>query len=752
MNKKIACTIGTLMLLGFAWNCTTSRQTIKRDAEGKVIVNPTPSPLFLSPKESMKTMLLPKGYQLQLVASEPMIKEPVAIVWDGNGRMYVAEMRTYMQDINGTGQRRPICRISRLEDENWDGVMDKQTVYIDSLVLPRMMLCVGDKLLVNETWSYNIWSYGDKNGDGVADEKTLVYKNDKEDTRNLEHQKSGLLWNLDNKIYVSCDPVRYRYQAGKLLADTMVNSPGGQWGIGNDDYGRLYFSNAGGEVPAMHFHINPVYGLLNMPNQYDNEFQAVWPIIATPDVQGGMNRLRPDTTLNHFTASCGQSIYRGDALPADVRGDLFICEPVGRLVRRAKVANDNGRISLKNAYDKSEFIASADMNFRPVNSITGPDGNLYIVDMYRGIIQEATWTAEGSFLRPRILKKGLDKNIGRGRIYRVVHDGNKSGERPRLLDATAAQLVSYLDHPNGWWRENAQKELIVRGDKTVVPLLKNVALGKESTIGNKTGALARIHALWTLEGLQALDKPALYAALADADPQVRKTAVWISENFVRNNDEEVIVRLASLKNDASAEVQVQLAASMSVSTSPAAVQLANEVVAGSSNAALLKGVANSIEVNKNTKLFGSRLANMSAGDRNTILAGQEIYKQLCATCHGADGKGLAVVGNTTAAPPLAGSDRMGGDSLTLIRILLHGLSGPIDGKAYPDVMAPFGATNDDQWVASVLSFIRYNFAKNNNNRRRWTPIVSADAVKQERAKARTSTAMWTLEELAKAPK
>jgi glucose/arabinose dehydrogenase/mono/diheme cytochrome c family protein len=750
MNKKIAWVMAALLLLAIAYNCTTAKQAVQRDASGKVIVNPTPSPAYLSPKESMKTMLLPKGYHLQLVASEPMIKEPVAIVWDGNGRMYVAELRTYMQDINGTGQNQPICRVSQLDDTNGDGVMDKQTVFIDSLVMPRMMLCVGNKLLVNETWSYNIWSYGDKNGDGVADEKTLVYKNDGKDTRNLEHQKSGLLWNIDNRIYVSCDPVRYRYKQGQLYADALANSPGGQWGLGNDDYGRLYFSNAGGEAPAIGFHINPSYGLLNLPNQYDNEFQAVWPIIATPDVQGGMNRLRPDTTLNHFTASCGQSIYRGDALPADMRGDLFICEPVGRLVRRAKVTDDNGKITLKNAYTKEEFIASADMNFRPVNSVTGPDGNLYIVDMYRGIIQEATWTAEGSFLRPRILKKGLDKNIGRGRIYRVVYDGYKSSPRPHLLDESSATLVTYLDHPNGWWRDNAQKELIVRGDQSVVPTLKNIALGKDAATGKQTGTLARIHALWTLEGMDAIDKPTLYAALSDADAQIRKAAVWISERYLKSNDEEVIAKLAALKADPSGDVQVQLVASLSVSSAPSAAQLANATVTQSTYAPIMKSVANSVEINKNTKLFGSRLANMPAAERTTILEGEGIYKQLCATCHGADGKGVIAGGSTIAAPPLLTSARISGDSLTLVRILLHGLSGPIDGKTYPDVMAPFGAANNDQWVASILSYIRYNYMKQPGGNRRRSPMVSAETVKQERAKSRTG--MWTLEELAKAPK
>ena len=124
-------------------------------------------------------------------------------------------------------------------------------------------------------------------------------------------------------------------------------SPGGQWGLTHDNYGRLYFSSAGGETPALNFQQNPLYGQLDLDNQRPGDFDAVWPIIATPDVQGGQERLRADSTLNHFTASCGQSVFRGDRLPATMSGDLFICEPVGRLIRRAKVIDSNGDHSKK---------------------------------------------------------------------------------------------------------------------------------------------------------------------------------------------------------------------------------------------------------------------------------------------------------------------------------------------------------------------------------------------------------------------
>ena len=430
-----------------------------------------------TPEKTIKSISVPEGYKLELVASEPMIEEPVAISWDPNGRLFVAEMRTYMQDVNGSGTDDPVSRISMLVDTDGDGKMDRSTVFIDSLVLPRIILALDDRLIVGETYTHDLWSYRDTDGDGKADEKKLVYHNPDMDTRNLEHQRSGLVWNLDNWIYIARVPVRFKFEDNKIVVDSLYDAPFSQWGIGKDDFGRLFFSIAGREIPANGFQMNPKYGNLDLPGQLDEGFEATWPGVITPDVQGGLKRLRKNETLNHFTASCGQTVYRGDALPKDMKGDLFICEPVGRLIRRAKVSEEDGMIVLKNAYGKQEFITSNDMNFRPVNTDTGPDGCLYIVDMYRGIIQESNWTKEGSFLRPVIVEHGLDENIGRGRIYRLVHNDIQPGPQPHMLDESTDQLVKHLCHPNGWWRDNAQKLIVLRGDKSVVPQLEAQAMG-----------------------------------------------------------------------------------------------------------------------------------------------------------------------------------------------------------------------------------------------------------------------------------
>ena len=136
-----------------------------------------------------------------------------------------------------------------------------------------------------------------------------------------------------------------------------------------------------------------------------------------------------------------------------------------------------------------EFIRSTDPNFRPVNVSTAPDGTLYIVDMYRGIIQEGNWVRPGSYLRPVVQKFQLDKNFGRGRIWRLVHQDFKPGAQPRMLDETPAQLVAHLEHPNGWWRTTAQKLLVLRQDKSVVPALKEIQPRQRKSSGENSCAL-----------------------------------------------------------------------------------------------------------------------------------------------------------------------------------------------------------------------------------------------------------------------
>ena len=730
--SRLATFLFALGLLGIISCEQESTSMILPEDFVRIVIDTNPPVTPLSPQQSMKRIQLPPGFRIELVASEPMVQEPVAICWDGNGRMYVAEMNTYMIDANGTGEFEHTSRIKLLDDTDQDGRMDKATIFVDSLLLPRAILCVGDQLFVQETNIQHIRSYRDTNGDGKADEQKIVFRNDVLDVRNLEHQNGALLWNMDNWIYPSRDNLRYRYNNGTLIADTMVDNMIGQWGLTSDDYGRLFYSEAGPGLPAVQIQQMPAYGALNFQDQYSEDFTKPWPIIGTLDAQGGRKVLRAeDNTLNKFTAGCGQSIFRGDRLPADMLGDYFIPEPVGRIIKRGEVINKDGKIYIEDVYKQQDWLASADMNFRPVNTYTGPDGCFYIVDMYHGIIQESEWTKPDSYLGKIIAEKELYKNRGMGRIYRVVHDDFKPDiRRPDMLDEPTANLVSYLDHPNGWWRDNAQQLIVVRNDQSVVPALKKIAMGEQASLKNKPNPLARIHALWTLEGLGAIDKPTLLHAFADPAPAVRRAAIWISEKYIEENDTEIIEKLASLKNDSSVDVRVQLSLSLrSGSSATSIATLKHLLVSNKKNQMIQFSYSNYIEARRTAEEEAKRTKNLRPADRKLVNDGSIIYKQLCASCHGIDGKGVSIGGNELPAPPLAGSPRVKGDKIMNIQLLLYGLQGPVDGKTYKNVM-PSMAKQDDKWIASVLSYIRNSSELGNKS-----SVVTEEEVRKVRAES-----------------
>ncbi|MBU3821292.1 cytochrome C [Flavobacteriaceae bacterium XHP0103] len=736
-------TFYALLLVIFFFNCKEKEYADKIYEKPEIIREAASD--FLSPEESMKTFYLPEGYKVELVASEPMVDEPVTIAWDGSGRMYVAEMNTYMQDVDGSGTDRPISKIKLLEDLDGDGKMDKSTVFVDSLLLPRMILPLENELIVNETYSYDLWSYKDTDGDGVADKKERVYYNPERRGGNLEHQQSGLVWNLDNWVYTTYNPVRFKFKKNEVIVDSLENMPRGQWGLTQDEMGIMYYSAAGGENPAYGFQQPAVYGDYNPEGRLSEDFIQPWPIVGTPDVQGGTGRLREDNTLNHFTGVAGQEIFLGHKMPPSMYGDLFIPEPVGRLIRRAKVKVEDGKKVLYNAYDQAEFMASTDLNFRPVQAKTGPDGALYIVDMYRGIIQESNWTRKGSFLRPVIVRKELDKNIGKGRIYRIVHEDIKPDKKPDLQGRKASELIKYLGHPNGWYRNTAQKLIILKDDQTVVPELMDLAKDNSSVFDglfnkNKDLGIERVHALWTLEGLGVVDKELIKEKFLDEDPRVRVTAIRLSENFLKDGDTDMFSDLEKLVSDNSLDVVNQLALSMRYSKDKGATDIlnnikenyeANEIVSHSVKESLKKDDSRLAQL----KVF---IAKESPRNRQAILRGYDAYNELCITCHGSDLKGESTEDGTLVAPSLMGSPRVLGDKGKLSKILLNGLIGPIDGTEY-GIMMPL-KDNGDQWIADVLTYVR---AMNSADG------VNGYIVRNAREQSKEREDYWTLSELEK---
>ncbi len=653
--------------------------------------------------------------------------------------MFVAEMRTYMQDIDGTDQRKKNSRVSVHWSSKHNGVYDKHAVFVDNLVLPRMVLPMADGVVINETDSDDFWLYTDTKGNGVADKKTMFFHGGARGG-NLEHQPSGLTWDIDNYLYMAMNPYRLRVQGTNVIRET-IGINGGQWGASQDNYGKIWFVNAGAECGPLYFQTPSQYGYFNVGDQTPPDFPEVYPLIGLADVQGGTVRFRPQQkSLNHFTATCGGEIYRGDRLPADLRGDFFFAEPVGRLIRRAKLEVKDGVSYLRNAYDHTEFIRSTDPDFRPVNLANAPDGTLYITDMYRGIIQEKDWVGQGSYLRGVVERFNLDKNFGRGRIWRLVHNSLKPGPEPQLQNEKPANLVKYLAHPNGWWRDTAQKLIVLRGDQSVVPALKEMARSNPDH-------LARIHALWTLDGLDALDAAFIREKLKDEHPEVRVAAVRASERLIRKGDHALQTDIQAFAKDPDANVVLQVLETASFLKWPDWQTFIGTTVAAST----------SLGVKEIGSQFGGSLPappsapaapvippppRFTAEETKVLERGEIIYKQLCFACHAQDGKGTPFQGagpGVTMAPPLGGSRTATGYRDAVISVVLKGLSGPVEGKNYTAQMVPM-ESNDDDWVASVISYVRNNFGNHST-------FISTNDVARVRASILAHTNAWTLEEL-----
>src|SRR5258708_7312972 len=309
-----------------------------------------------------------------------------------------------MMDANGSGEQAPISRNSRWESTKGNGVFDKHTVFVDHLVAPRMILPLQDGvILTSETDSDEIVKGTDTNGDGRADKREVVFTGiGQSGDANIEHQKAGLVWNMDNWIYATYNPFRIRWTPSGFLREP-TGPNGGQWGLASDDEGKPWFVDAGGERGPMNFQYPIHYGAFTpcpampsrggrggaaaaapnpncppgMENGFEKDFAVVWPAPGIGDMQGGIGRTRmPAQNLNHFTATAGPTIFRGDGLPADLKGHLLFTEPVGRLIRRAAVDDIEGLTELRNVYPSAEFLTSADQLFRPVNISNAPDGTL----------------------------------------------------------------------------------------------------------------------------------------------------------------------------------------------------------------------------------------------------------------------------------------------------------------------------------------------------------------------------------------
>ncbi|NUR54467.1 MAG: hypothetical protein HOQ29_08470 [Acidobacteria bacterium] len=531
----------------------------------------------LTPAQEKDTIVVPPGYHVELVAAEPLVVDPIGIDFDADGRMWVLEMPGFMPDTSGRDSREPVNDVAVLEDTNGDGVMDKRTVFADGLVLPRALKTLdGRAALVGEP--PNLWLMTDTDGDLKADTKALVDGTYGRAEGNIEHNANSLLWALDNIIYTS----EHDWHLGRTNgAFTVIPTLSrGQWGAGQDDAGRVYrnFNDA----PLFVDYLAPKYymrnpSLVRTRGLYDplitREDSIVWPVRATRGVNRGYRDqfFRADDSSVTIQGSGTPVIFRGDRLPKELQGQAFITDSPTNLVHAYRLVDDGtGRLHAEDFYKKGEIFASWDERCRPVSLASAPDGTLFIVDMYRGVVQDgAFWT---DFLRDYIKSRDLELPVKRGRIWRLVHDGMRPGAAPKLSSATPEQLVRTLSHPNGWWRDTAQQLLVQRAPSSVAPSLRQLA-------GAAADWRTRLHALWTLDGLGALQPAQVVRALGDKAPEVRATALRLSERWLSEADTPLDAAILKLADDVSWTVRRQLAATIGELPQAARVAAAKTMIA-----------------------------------------------------------------------------------------------------------------------------------------------------------------------------
>jgi putative membrane-bound dehydrogenase-like protein len=506
------------------------------------------------PSEALKTFKIKPGFHLEIPASEPNIASPVAVCFDENNRMFVVEMIDYSERRE---EMPHLGRIRMLEDTDGDGVYDKSTVFADNLPWPTAIVYYNGGIFVGAT--PDILYLKDTNGDGKADTREIVFTGFSEGVKriNVQAMLNSFNWGLDNRIHGATSGnggvvKMLKHPEAKPLdlhgrdfvieprSLTMTSEAGGgQHGLSFDDFGHRFACNNSDHI---RFYIyddryaarNPFYAMpaciqsiaVDGPaaEVYRISPEEPWRVIRTKwrvsglvggPIEGG------GRASGYFTGATGTTIYRGNAFPKEYLDNAFVGDAGGNLVHRKVILPDGVNFKAQRGPDEEtvEFAASTDTWFRPVQFANTPDGTLFVIDMYREVI-EHPWSL------PDNIKKFLDLNSGnnRGRIYRIAPDGFKQPKPPRLGNASIKELVATLEHPNGWHRDTASRLIYERQDKAAVSPL--VELIKHSKF-----PLARLHALHSLEGLGSLDEEHVLIALNDSDANVREHAIKLCENL-----------------------------------------------------------------------------------------------------------------------------------------------------------------------------------------------------------------------------
>ena len=533
----------------------------------------------LSPEESVKTFHFAEDFKAEIFAAEPYVIDPVSMEFDEQGNAYVVGMLdAYKPDsVKGKGS------IVMLKDNDGDGRADTSIVFADHLREASSILPWDGGLLIAA--APNIMFYKDTTGDGRADLKEVLFTGFF--NKNEEAQISNLRFGVDNWIYANNNG-----QAGEVSFTRMPNAPKlhmqgsdfrfrldrnqfelatgrGQFGLALDDWGHRFFTQNSLHIqqvviPPNYLDRNPflpgsmkssienisdhdplMYQLTPAPywraertNQRNKKFQE--------------NHLKQvEYEKDHFTAASGGTFYGGDALPKEFYGNIFTGDVSGNLVHRDLLSPSDTapyRVAKRPEQEKNkEFMASTDSWVRPASFTVGPDGDLYMIDMYRQHI-------ETPMSIPEDLQVGMDFNAGNkyGRIYRLVptNAGAYKKVPADLRNAKSADLVALLSHGNQWWRLQAQRLLLERQDKSVIPAVK-------SLLDQGEDPRFRLHALYVLEGLNALDAEIVKKAMKDASPGVRENAAILSERFPA-----CLSQLEEMINDSSIRVAFQAALSI----------------------------------------------------------------------------------------------------------------------------------------------------------------------------------------------
>jgi putative membrane-bound dehydrogenase-like protein len=540
-----------------------------------------PSIKRLKPKEpqhAVQTFSVLHGFRMELIAHEPLLRDPVSITYDENGAMYVVEMTAYPHPHRSSEQA--LGQVRLLLDDDQDGRFDSSFVFADKLSTPTSALCWKGGVFVIAP--PDLWYLKDTDGDHKADVRRKVFTGF--GVNNAEQLANSLKWGIDNKIYgatshsggsirpaddPSAKPISisgrdfcFDPQTSEFETLSWATS---RWGNSFDDaYNRFVCQNTG---PARHVVLPRRYLARNPYLRVQSVYQSLakevgsepvyrtsppepWRVVRAYRRQALGKPANPGeiNAAGYFTASCGITIYRGNAWPAKFRGNIFVGDAAGNLVHRRTLTPSGVTFDSQRADEQAEFIASSDNFFRPVNFVNAPDGTLHVVDMYREVVEGPSWVPED------LKQKGLVDIHGgsdRGRVYRVTPPGFKIPPPPRLAQASAAELVKHLEHSNSWWRETAQRLLVQRQDKSAVQSLRTMlATGKPAT--------ARLHAMWTLDGLGGLRNEDLIVALSDRSAVVREHAVRAAEPRL-NTSPRLLEKVIPLHNSDATRVRYQVA-------------------------------------------------------------------------------------------------------------------------------------------------------------------------------------------------